>query len=279
MHIFYYGIWGAGIIGVVSLLIVSFTYRSTVKDVARLPYPKGKWVKGFYQEYSQFRNKHTDVKNPAVFVNKRMNGRRIGPISMHRMKGVVWYAFVLCFAFLAAELVWEVSEGTFSFSKPFATPLLYTGVGVPLVLLALRQLLAVSFQETRIVEGLLDYVENISARPKDVSVRNTAAVTTEEKEEAEEAGDEKMDKQPDKADVKRTAQGKQKAVSAVRKGRQKKDEQMFKQSAALKALKQEQVVDQIAKSIQETAATNGKYSHLLSKEEEDIVRDVIKEFL
>ena len=46
-----------------------------------------------------------------------------------------------------------------------------------------------------------------------------------------------------------------------------------------KELPSQEVMEQLARGIQESAATNNKYGHLLSKEEEKIVRDVIKEFL
>ena len=36
---------------------------------------------------------------------------------------------------------------------------------------------------------------------------------------------------------------------------------------------------QIEQGIMEAAATDSRYSHLLSKEEEEIVKDVVKEFL
>ena len=43
--------------------------------------------------------------------------------------------------------------------------------------------------------------------------------------------------------------------------------------------KKEKAARQIEQGIMEAAATDSRYSHLLSKEEEEIVKDVVKEFL
>jgi hypothetical protein len=41
----------------------------------------------------------------------------------------------------------------------------------------------------------------------------------------------------------------------------------------------EEVVDQIAQSIRQTAATGSHFSRMLSDEEEEILREVIREFM
>lgn len=254
MHIFYYGIWCAGLVGAVSLFMVYFTYRKTIGDISRLPSPKGKWLKEFYRDYQQLRNNNTEVKNPEIFIEKRIKGRKVGAISLHRMKGIVWYTSVLSLAFMGLALFNAYKEGTWKITEFFSQPtIVFTGLGVPIVLIAIRQLLGISFKEESIRNELLDYIENNRQIPVQKAAERPKPVVIEPPKQEEPVNARKS---------------KIKTARVVGTSNKKEG-----------TVQTDQVVEQIAKGIKETAATNGKYTHLLSKEEQDIVRDVIKEFL
>ena len=146
MNLFYYGIWCAGVLGAVSLLMVYISYKKTIKDVSRLPYPKGKWMQQFCQDYHQLLKEHSQINNPVIFIKKRMNGRKIGPISLHRLKGTMWYAFVFSILFAGLDLVQAYRSGQWTPANPWSRPgTLIAAGGMIAALIIFRQLLAFSY--------------------------------------------------------------------------------------------------------------------------------------
>lgn len=254
MQIFYYGIWLAGAAGLISLIATAISNRQTLKDISKMPSSKGKWLQSFCRDLDQAEREHADVKNPVVFVTRRVNGRKIGPISQYRMKGMMWYAFVLSFLFMGIAY-YQVSEaGSRTLADLFAhSDLVAAGLGVPLALVLLKQFLGISYQETCIRDALLDYMENRSASSAKDKLHAAAA--------------------PAEAPVKMPVQAK--PARLPKRDRNVKAADREKDKDAV----QEKILEQISLGIQETAASKDKYEHLLSKEEEQIIRDVINEFL
>lgn len=263
MNLFYYGIWCAGVLGAVSLLMVYISYKKTIKDVSRLPYPKGKWMQQFCQDYHQLLKEHTQINNPVIFIKKRMNGRKIGPISLHRLKGTMWFAFVLSILFVGLDLVQAYKDGLWNPANPWSrSGTLITAGGVIAALIIFRQLLAFSYQEELIEDGLLDYLENEHIETNKVVPMD--ASKTASQTQAGKTG--------------RTASVSAKA-SKIKNAKVQQPSAVPQAASDDKELPSQEVMEQLARGIQESAATNNKYGHLLSKEEEKIVRDVIKEFL
>lgn len=255
MHIFYYGIWLAGAAGLISMIITAISNRQTLKDISRMPRPRGRWLQAFYEDLEQARNGCTEVKNPMVFVTRRMNGRKIGRISQHRMKGIMWYAFVLSFLFMGIACYLGTKAGTWTIQNPFSQPqLILAGIGVPVGLVLIRQFLGISYQEKCICADLLDYMEN------------TSQVWTKDKLKTVTPIREEIPAQP----ISQT-----KPARMPKRDRNQKAVSQEREKEAVK----EKIMEQISRGIQETAASKGKYEHLLSKEEEQIIRDVISEFL
>lgn len=253
MQIFYYGIWLAGAAGLLSLIMTAISNRQTLKDISRMPNPKGKWLQSFCRDLDKAGNGYTDVKNPMVFVTRRINGRKIGHISLYRMKGIMWYAFVFSFLFMGIAY-YQVSEtGARSMADLLAHHnLALAGFGVPAVLLFMHQLLGISYQERCIRDALLDYMENRSAA---MSMDKLRAAVREE--------------------TPTVLKAQAKPARMPKRERNAKPAVQDKEKEAVK----EKILEQINLGIQETAASKEKYKHLLTKEEEQILRDVINEFL
>lgn len=263
VNLFYYGIWCAGVLGAVSLLMVYISYKKTIKDVSRLPYPKGKWMQQFCQDYHQLLKEHSQINNPVIFIKKRMNGRKIGPISLHRLKGTMWYAFVFSILFAGLDLVQAYRSGQWTPANPWSRPgTLIAAGGMIAALIIFRQLLAFSYQEELIEDGLLDYLENEHIETNKVVPMETSKAASQT--------------QAGKTGRNLPVTGK---ASKLKKGKVISQPADKPAAGEAKELPSQEVMEQLARGIQESAATNNKYGHLLSKEEEKIVRDVIKEFL
>lgn len=59
----------------------------------------------------------------------------------------------------------------------------------------------------------------------------------------------------------------------------RQESKLDKQASAAANRNKEQMIAQVTEGIKQTAASGNKFSHLLTPEEEDIMRDVIKEYL
>ena len=137
-----------------------------------------------------------------------------------------------------------------------------------IVLLLIRMVISMGFQEEVIETNLLDYMEN--QRGDSQKVVQIEPVRQNSNSKAAKAA---------------------KAGKTGRRARAKaKEQEQLQQEQRLKAQKERAMPDRreqdkdsraekVEERIREAAATDERYSHLLNKEEEAIVKDVIKEFL
>lgn len=322
MNVFYYGIWVAGILGAVSLLAVSVSYRGTVRDISHLPHPRGKWMKKFCQDYQQLLKERTQIQNPAIFISKRIKERKIGFISLHRMKNMLWYAIAVCLTCMGVDLFLADRAGEWTINNPWTrSGTILTGLGISAGLLILRAVLAISYQEEMIEDGLLDYLENegmesgkilslevqksqmesktVKSAPNQ-AVQGKAIKTRPMKNSHKKGKASESKKTADSsAAVKNSAQGihelptknvenkssadkpagDSKNAAAADKNSNPEKSKNNESEKKVQSDAAEQAYEQISKGIQESAATANKYGHLLSKEEEAIVKEVIQEFL
>lgn len=262
MDLFYYGIWLMGVVGAVSMLAIHRSNKRILKDMERLSNPKDKWLRKFLDEHRMILDGQALIPNPAIYVTKRMRGRKIGPITLYRAKGVFWYTFVLSLLCMGIRLYQIVKTGQKTMVLPFVEmelPAMHltvgTGIGMCILLLLMKLSFGGGYQEELIETYLLDYVENGGAS-RNVAVVEAAKVMEMKKPVGikKTAGRKKM------TEIKKPAAEKRKAELTLLK-------------------KREQAAQELEKGIREAAASDHRYSHLLNKEEEEIVKDVIKEFL
>ena len=97
MRLFYYGTWLTGLLSLVSILTVYGSNRSILRDLKRIPVVKNKWLQNYLQEYQEHLKNSTVIHNPAVYMTRRMRGRKIGRIPVRKMKVFSWMTFVLSF--------------------------------------------------------------------------------------------------------------------------------------------------------------------------------------
>lgn len=275
MHLFYYGTWLMGLLSLFSVLAIYGSNRRVIRDLKNIPAVKDKWLQQFLLEYQRNVKDDAVIHNPAVYLTKRMRGRKIGPITLRQMKGVSWYTFVLSFLAAGAGALWLRRTGLERISFPVLTrdfPAMGLLVGstavMGIVLLLIRMMISMGFQEEVIETNLLDYMEN--QRGDSQKVVQIEPVRQNSNSKAAKAA---------------------KAGKTGRRARVKaKEQEQLQQEQRLKAQKERAMPDRreqdkdtraekVEERIREAAATDERYSHLLNKEEEAIVKDVIKEFL
>lgn len=268
MHLFYYGTWLMGVLSLLSVLAIYRNNKRVIRDLKRIPAVKDKWLLQFLQEYQKCGKEDAAIHNPGIYLAKRMRGRKIGPITLRQMKGISWYTFALSFLCAGVGIFMLRRTGLERIAFPVLerdfsalSLLVSTAVGGGIILLLLRMLLAPGYQEDVIETNLLDYMENP-------------------------AGNEGKVVQMEKPAHKAPASGKVRKTSR----RKNKNQEQPPQENLVTAQKERVIADrkeqerekkaeQVEERIREAAATDERYSHLLNKEEEAIVKDVIKEFL
>ena len=269
MRLFYYGTWLMGLLSLVSILAVYGSNRSILRDLKRIPVVKNKWLQNYLQEYQEHLKNSTVIHNPAVYMTRRMRGRKIGRIPVRKMKGFSWMTFVLSFLCMGAG-VWKIQRTGMEMIRivpirrevPALAFLAVTGIGLGIVNLLFRVLLSTGYQEEMIETNILDYMEN----------RNREVLKTNVKQNVREFS---------------ARQQAAKKMSRRAKNRAKVKEQKIQEpSVSWKKEErtgnngnQEQQVKAVEARIRETAATDDRYRHFLDEEEEKIVKDVIQEFL
>ena len=228
MHLFYYGTWLMGLLSLFSVLAIYGSNRRVIRDLKNVPAVKDKWLQQFLLEYQRNVKDDSAIHNPAVYLTRRMRGRKIGPITLRQMKGVSWCTFVLSFLAAGAGALWIRRTGLERISFPVITRdfpamglLAGSAAVMGIALLLRRMVISMGFQNDEEKKALI------------------AQLQQEQRLRAQ----------------------KERAMSD-RRG-QDKDPR----------------AEKVEERIREAAATDERYSHLLNKEEEAIVKDVIKEFL
>lgn len=188
MQLFLYGMTAAGAFGAIGMLVVHLTYRRKLKNTGRLLNLKEKWL------------------------NLWKSRDRL----LRRMNHWVWYPALACVFFMGLALL---VASSLHLEEGISMKYLYTGVGIPVGLLLLRQILDFSYKEELLVDSLADYIDKARAK-----VQEIPAAT--------------------------------------------KDPGL-----------QNEVVEQIARSIKESAAAGSRFSKMLSPEEEKLMREIIREFM
>ena len=244
--IFYWGACLMGLFCLISMLAVYNSNKRVLKDLKQPGEEKDKWLMAFMLEHQKLLKENTRIHNPSVYVVKRMRGRKIGPWSIRQMKNISWGTFLLSFLFAGLQILyaWPPQTGliTISFLGRETTVFTFSmvaGICTEVFLLALRMVMGIGYQEDVIETSLLDYVENRWREPAKIIPLENARSSNARVQKKKE---------------------KEKDTQASRDSRDKAARQM-------------------EQGILEAAATDSRYSHLLNKEEEAIVKDVIKEFL
>lgn len=267
MHLFYYGTWLMSALSLISVLAIYRNNRRVIRDIKRIPAVKDKWLFQFLQEYQRCGKEDAAIHNPGIYLAKRMRGRKIGPVTLRQMKGISWYTFALSFLCAGAGIFMLRRTGLEKITFPFLEReysamglLIITAGGAGVILLLLRMVLALGYQEEMIETNLLDYMENPQSTESKViqmeSTRQSAPAVKPKKQSRRKAR--KQEKIP------------QENLVQAQKERARTDR---------REQEREKKAEQVEERIREAAATDERYSHLLNKEEEAIVKDVIKEFL
>ena len=205
-NVLFYGMIGAGILGILCMFMVDRFYGRAIRDVRRITEPKGKWTKEFLNQYQMRLTKEQEINNPEAFVRTQLaRGKTLG-IGIQKWKQGIGYSAVLCFLLILAAVY-----GTYRYEQAQLLRYEYvlTGAGIFALLLLMKQFMGFMNKEDMILDGLLDYMENTLPARKPVP-----------------------------------------------------DEQ------ALKEQTREELIDKVTEGIRQTAASETKFSHMLTPEEE-----------
>lgn len=145
MHLLFICMAGAGVLGVLGMVITNLTYRRKVKKTSHLSDLKEKWL----------------------------NLWKSRDILLHRMNRWVWYPSLLCVLIMGCALIFLSAPG-----KSPSVAYIYAGAGIPLLLLLFRQALDFSYKEELMVDSLADYMgaaqEGMEGEPETVSAMQQA---------------------------------------------------------------------------------------------------------
>lgn len=241
--IFYFGACLMGLVSFVSMLAVYHSNKRVLGDLKNPSETKDKWLSGFIQEYQKLLKNNIEIHNPSVYVTKRMRGRKIALWNMHQIKGISWGTFILSFLLMGVEILFLQQDER-------AGQLLGLGRELSLMNLAVFTGIGMSIVLLlcRLLIGTGYQEEELETNLLDY-VENCRSGTAK----------------IIPMETVRTSGGRE------NRGSRKKESQTGE--------KKEKAARQIEQGIMEAAATDSRYSHLLSKEEEEIVKDVVKEFL
>ena len=285
MHLFYYGTWLMELVSFVCLAAVYASNKRVIRDMKNVSAGKDKWLRGYLYEYQRSVRENTVIHNPAVYLTRRMRGRKIGPVTIRMVKGMFWCAFVLSFLFAGAGVYIIGQAGMENIAFPvidreFPARILLAGTAgaAGAFLLLLRVIFSIGYQEEMIETNLLDYMENQSGQAvKVVPLEMQRTIPASAKGNRRVREKEKSKAREQKEQLKREKEEKRMS----RKGRAGKSLASGDEKEADRHVEQEREknVEKVEEHILEAAATDERYKHLLNEEEEKIVKDVIKEFL
>lgn len=212
-----YGMIGAGILGIFCMMMVNRFYNRIFKDLHRMDEPRGKWMKHFLEEYGQRKEKEQTMHNPEAFIRAQITNTKVSGFNIQRWKQGITLCSILCLGFLMSSVYVTYY---YEWSQLRRFQYLLVGVGIFALLLFLKQSMEFMNKEDAIMDGLLDYMENVNLMP-------VPAASVRDSEER------------------------------IR----------------------EELIGRMTEGLAQNAATTTKFSHMLSPEEEDIMRRVIREYI
>lgn len=71
-NVLFYGMIGAGILGILCMFMVDRFYSRAIRDVRRITEPKGKWTKEFLNQYQMRLTKEQEINNPEAFIRTQL---------------------------------------------------------------------------------------------------------------------------------------------------------------------------------------------------------------
>lgn len=171
--IFYYGTCLMGLFSIASMLAIYTSNKRVLKESKNPVQAKDKWIVNFIEEHQKLLKDKIQIHNPAVYVMKRMRGRKIGPWSMHQIKGISWITLCLSFLFAGAQFFLLGENGNkvvkiflLNIETSAVSLTVFTTIGIGIVLFGLKILTGTGYYEEEIETNLLDYVENYCKEPE-----------------------------------------------------------------------------------------------------------------
>lgn len=97
-----YGMAAAGILGVISQIILRLVYDKLIRDMQKPAFAKGKYMKHLKQRYNIYRRTQTGADSINIFIQKSMMEYKYMGMNLHTWRRVGGYVFALCAAMGAA---------------------------------------------------------------------------------------------------------------------------------------------------------------------------------
>ena len=147
-NVLFYGMIGAGILGILCMFMVDRFYGRAIRDVRRITEPKGKWTKEFLNQYQMRLTKEQEINNPEAFIRTQLaRGKTLG-IGIQKWKQGIGYSAVLCFLLILAAVY-----GTYRYEQAQLLRYEYvlTGAGIFALLLLMKQFMGFMNKEDMIL--------------------------------------------------------------------------------------------------------------------------------
>lgn len=93
-----YGMAVAGVLGVVSQVILRMVYDKLIRDMEKPAFAKGKYMKHLKQRYNIYRRTQTGADSINIFIQKSMMEYKYMGMNLHTWRRMGMYVLVLCAA-------------------------------------------------------------------------------------------------------------------------------------------------------------------------------------
>lgn len=197
------------------------------------------------------KDKKTELREKWMDIWRTRDGLLAG------MNRFVWYPSLLSILLLGLAVYLNANMRT---GEGLSLNYLYLGAAIPVILLLFRQGLDFTYREELLMNSLKDYVEYTKVRESD------GAAAEDDMEDPNAIHPNTVHQSTIHPNAIRQSAGHQSAVHVS-------------DPDVVDKLQREAAVEHITESIRQTAAAGSHFRNMLTPEEEEIMRDIIREFL
>lgn len=228
-----------GVLGVISQLILNRIYAKLLLDTKNTGAPRGKFMKQLKQRFANCQRLNDEVSNVSAFIEKQILEYKCWNLSLHQWQRLAAYAFVVC-AVLAGAGYYLTAQ-----AAGVRVWYLRGGIVTCAALLLIEGILDFRYKNKNLQTRLADYLENTGMG------RNFEEVSIYDKAEKE---NKKISRRLERAKARKESQElKNQVKSGINEVAAEKEETRSKEAEILKQMD--------------------------PKEQERIIREVLKEFL
>lgn len=296
-----YGMAVAGVLGVVSQVILRVVYDKLIRDMEKPAFAKGKYMRQLKQRYNLYRRTQTGADSISVFIQKSMMEYKYMGMTLHTWRRMGAYVFVLCAA--AGGTGWYLA-GTVQLEETLRQNYLWAVLASALLIAGAYGVTDTGYRRKYLETGLRSLFTNSSTQaaqsvdPADSAVQrgNVRQETRRRRTAAEDSGHSgeltvmQVENLTEAERKGRREAGKERAALKAAPETQKKRSKIIETKAQRDKRELKANLAKIKEGIAETAAaerqkerSREQNTEILRQmdpaEQERVIREVLKEFL